>query len=73
MLYPNPAREMLSIEAKSIRQVRIYDLFGQTCIAHSNLLTDKLIVNITSLNPALYFVEICTDYGKCVRKVEVVR
>ena len=73
VLYPNPAREMLSIEAKSIRQVRIYDLFGQTCIAQSNLLTDKLIVNITSLNPALYFVEICTDYGKCVRKVEVVR
>lgn len=72
-LYPNPARDMLSVEADGIKEIRIFDMFGQICYFQSNLMTDKLMVNTASLKPALYFVEICAEKGRFVRKIEVAR
>ena len=73
LLYPNPAREQLSVEVDGIRQVSVYNMFGQICQKHTNLSTDKLILDTAGLPSALYYVEVVSEKGRIVRKVEVMR
>lgn len=73
LLYPNPAHEQLSVEADGIRQVSVYNMFGQICQKHTDLSTDKLILDTAMLPSALYYVEVVSKWGRTVRKVEVMR
>lgn len=72
-LYPNPAHGQFTVEADGIRQVAVYNMFGQICQKYSNLSTDKLILGTETMAPALYYVEIISERYRCVRKLEITR
>ena len=73
LLYPNPAHGQLTVEAEGIRQVCVYNMFGQICQKHTGLSTARLMIGTEKLPSALYYVEIIAEWGRCVRKIEVVR
>ena len=72
-LYPNPAHEQFVVEAEEIRQVSVYNMFGQIGLKLTDLSTDKLMIGTAGLPSALYYVEVVSEKGRSVRKVEVVR
>ena len=61
------------VEAEGIRQVSVYNMIGQICQKLTDLSTDKLMIGTAGLPSALYYVEVVSEKGRSVRKVEVVR
>jgi hypothetical protein len=73
-IYPNPAKEMVTIEStSSIKTVEVLNFIGQT--VYSNNLVDnaKLQVNVGTLAPGVYFVKIATVEGTRTAKITVTK
>ncbi len=68
-IFPNPANDLLTIQAKSdIQTVTIYDLQGRTVYTElSN--KERMSIHISGLIPGVYFLRITTDLGEEVKKI----
>jgi len=69
-IFPNPASTNIVIsllENKSIAQLKIFNSIGQV-VYFSNAITEMPEINISSLSPGLYFVEIKTDKKTGIQK-----
>ena len=62
-LYPNPAHDMVYIEAEGIRHIKVYDLQGQCVIEKYVTPCDRLTLPLQNLSTGLYFIEIQTNLG----------
>lgn len=71
--YPNPANNMLTIDANGIEQVSIFDINGQLISDIRNTRTDSYLLNTQALAPGTYFVRIHTAEGIASQKVVIVR
>ncbi len=68
-IYPNPAKDLLTIQAGSdINAVTIYDLQGKT-IHSIDSNSEKVSINISDLNNGVYFLKITTEKGEEVKKI----
>lgn len=74
-LYPNPAAEQLFVQAdQPIQQVTLFNTLGQTLMqqkASATTSTTNLCLNISSLTPGLYLVQIQTPAGTATRQLLV--
>ena len=70
MVYPNPVRETLSIQASDIREVTLYNVVGQQ-VYHFEGSTDALTVNTARFEQGIYTVSVTTTTGKTSRRVVV--
>jgi len=80
-LHPNPTTGELTITITGqvyndgelrVENIEIFDVFGKKLSSHhSSPLTphSPLLINISHLNPGIYFVKITTDTGEVVKKV----
>jgi hypothetical protein len=71
MVYPNPARQSLSVEAEGMTHVTVYDLLGQSVYrqdAEGNMLT----INVADWAEGIYLVKVQTCNGLLIRRVSVV-
>ena len=62
-IYPNPAKNILHIEAKNkqkIEQLKIYNLSGLELM---NVEENKQLLNLESLSTGVYFIQIQTNLG----------
>jgi hypothetical protein len=62
-LYPNPTKDILNINTKAniwINQLIIFDINGKQV----QLSNDQTTVDVSKLNPGLYFIKIKTDAGE---------
>ena len=60
-IFPNPAKKSITIESSSnILLVTIFDQTGQKVLQD---LSSTAIVDVSKLQPGLYFIEIRTDRG----------
>lgn len=78
MLYPNPAKDNLTVEflqpTEEPRQVSIYNTTGQLIQQQSVLATETVLsLDLTNLQPAIYWVLIQNENGKTVSKRIVVQ
>ncbi len=71
--YPNPANNMLTIDANGIEQVSIFDINGQLISDIRTTRTDSYLLNTQVLAPGTYFVRIHTAEGIASQKVVIVR
>ncbi len=62
-LYPNPAHDMVTIEAEDILRVNVYDLQGRCVIEKSVAPCERLSIPLQNLNAGLYLIEIQTSRG----------
>lgn len=73
-LYPNPTHGQLTIEAASdIETVKVCNLMGQVCLQQDNIKASRCVIHLEGLPAALYVVEIVTQHGRAVRRIDVIR
>jgi len=65
-LYPNPAKDVLSIDG-TFKSIEIYDVFGKLVLASDN----KSEINISNLANGSYYVNILTENSVIKKKVTV--
>ena len=77
MFYPNPASDFVTVSLKdstnSISTISVYDVLGKMILqkkANDAVTTDT--VDLSSVNPGIYFIEVQTDNNnKIVKKLLV--
>jgi len=75
-LYPNPAREYITLENKSnlaMQQIAVYNVLGQLLITEKAETKDKHQLQTAKLPSGIYTVRIETDKGMIVRKFEIMK
>jgi len=71
-IYPNPASDKVFIEAKDIVHVKFFDLHGQ-CIINEEGNDDIMEIFLNDLVSNVYIIEILTEQGRVIRKLNVIR
>lgn len=66
-IYPNPAKDEITVEGVNMSEVRVYDLVGRLCIQHTAV-KNKETIDVSALRNGVYFIEI-TDVLSGVRRV----
>lgn len=69
VIYPNPAKETLVVQADNLTRVKILNCAGQTVKEFNYELDDSVVIDVSGLPRGLYFVEIGTSAGRIVKKV----
>ena len=72
-VYPNPAHDKVFIEAEGIMRVRLFDLLGQCLIDKGGNHGKKTEINLKDLASTVYIIEILTEQGQAIRKLDVTR
>lgn len=69
-IFPNPAKEQLSIQAAGITEVSLYNTIGQL-VYHYNGLTNSLGINTSDLESGIYIINVVTGEGFVSRRVVI--
>ena len=68
MVYPNPAKDNLTIKAEGMTRITITNTLGQV-VYDNDVATDNEVINMSQYNAGIYMVRITTETGSVVRKV----
>ena len=71
-LYPNPSNDKVVVEAEGIKWVKIYNLQGQLLKEWAGEATDKIEISLQGFASALYTVEVLTERGRTILKMNVI-
>ena len=72
-VYPNPTNGTVIVEASNIERVRVVDMMGQTLFIRECDPTDRLVVDLSAMRPAVYLIEIKTSNGISKKKIIISR
>ena len=68
-VFPNPATDILVIKHQNIiTEISIYDIMGKILNTSSFINNNEAKVNISNLNPGIFFVEVSTNDYKTIKK-----
>ena len=68
MIYPNPAKDNLTIKAEAMTRVTITNTLGQV-VYDRNTNSDNEVIDMSQYDAGIYMVRITTEKGSVVRKV----
>ena len=68
MVYPNPAKENLTIQAEGMTRITITNALGQV-VYDMNANSDNEVIDMNRYDAGIYMVRITTETGSVVRKV----
>jgi hypothetical protein len=68
MVYPNPAKDNLTIKAEGMKRVTITNTLGQV-VYDNDVNSDNEVINMSQYDAGIYMVRITTESGSVVRKV----
>ena len=68
MVYPNPAKDNLTIKAEGMTRITITNTLGQV-VYDNDVATDNEVINMSQYNAGIYMVRVTTETGSVVRKV----
>lgn len=71
-VYPNPAKDMLTVEAENISGIAIFNSLGQRVYAE-DVNANEHIINISGFEAGIYMVKIMTNSGEVTKKISVAR
>jgi len=66
-VYPNPARDYVTVSAKNMKQIKVYDIIGQE-VKNINVKKDEVTVNVEDLTNGVYFISVETRNGLISKK-----
>jgi hypothetical protein len=72
-VYPNPTKGTVNIEAEGIESIRLTNMMGQVLDWVETDGADSVMLNLNSLAPSIYLLEIKTINGIVKRRVVVCR
>lgn len=76
LIYPNPAKDQLTVEAKpgvALRAVAVYNILGQRLKNESPATSGSYVMAVGDLAAGVYSLRIETDKGVVIRKFEVLQ
>ena len=68
MMYPNPANNQLIIRGVQLKQIMIYDCYGQKLDEINTDSEDEITVDTGNLGNGLYIADIVTTKGKTTKR-----
>lgn len=71
-IYPNPAKDVLTIKAENLANVMIYNSLGQKIFAKT-LDGNEANIDMSSFDAGIYMVRISADGNEVVKKISVVK
>lgn len=71
-IYPNPAKDVLTVKAENISSVVIYNSIGQK-VFEQKLNSDKAVINMSDFMTGIYMVRVVSNGNEITKKVSVVR
>ena len=72
-VYPNPTRNMVTVEAEGIERLRLIDMMGQVLEVRDYGRSDQAILYLSGYIPAVYLLEISTMNGTVRKRLVVCR
>jgi len=72
-VYPNPTRNMVTVEAEGIERLRLIDMMGQVLEVRDYGRSDQAILYLSGYTPAVYLLEISTMNGTMRKRLVVCR
>lgn len=66
-VYPNPANDMINIEAQDIELVELYDIYGR--MLYSEDINDNTSIDISDFAEGIYFIKIYSEGKNSVKKI----
>ena len=72
-VYPNPTRNMVTVEAEGIERLRLIDMMGQVLEVRDYGRSDQAILYLSGYIPAVYLLEISTMNGTMRKRLVVCR
>ena len=71
-IYPNPAKDMLTIKAGNISNVMIYNSIGQRVYEKMSD-SSEVSINLDSFDSGIYLVKVVADGDEVTRRISVIR
>ena len=62
-IYPNPAKDVLTIKGDNMNQIKVYNALGQI-VKNIDCNTDEYELNVADLNNGIYFINITNVNGE---------
>ena len=69
-LYPNPAKDEITLEAVGLSHVRIVNAFGQT-VYNTKMEGDQVRIDLSGFAKGIYMMHIEANGGQAVKKIVV--
>lgn len=73
MVYPNPARFSVTIEAEGIESVRLLNMMGQVLDMRECDGSDSVVLNLSGYTPSVYLLEVKTVKGVAKKRLVLYR
>ena len=71
-IYPNPAKDLLTIKADNLSDVVIYNSVGQKVFAKTPD-SSELLISLNDFDTGIYFVRLVADGNEITRKISVIK
>ncbi len=71
-LFPNPARNRVTVKAEGLQEIAVYDLTGRQVMRQA-LEGDEANVDLAGLNQGVYFFRVNTEQGCLLQKVVLMK
>ena len=68
MLFPNPAKDVVTVRAEGLTEVTVFNLTGQLVLSRK-VDDNELRMDLTGLGSGVYYFKVSTNQGNCVQKV----
>lgn len=74
VIYPNPTKDMLTIEGNSMRQITVFNTMGQTVMTFECDNDEVVNIDVESFSAGVYFIRIFGDEGSVVtQKISIAK
>ena len=71
-VYPNPAKDVLTVKAENLNSVVVYNSLGQRVFAQ-DVEANETTINMSDFEAGIYMVRIVANGNEVTRKVSVVK
>jgi hypothetical protein len=71
-VYPNPAKDVVTIEAEGMTQVCVYNALGQ-CIIQDEVAENQTTIDLRNVSAGLYLLRVKTESGTISKRIVVER
>lgn len=70
-IYPNPANEKITVDAKNINSISISNVMGQK-VYETSVNNDKVVVDVNDFPAGIYMINVITDEYETTKRVSIV-
>ncbi len=70
-VYPNPARQMLTISGSNIQEVQLLDLCGRLVTVPVTYLINEATISLQDISPGIYLVHVLAGNAWSARKISI--